>query len=80
MTMGVNLRRSGADRIVAPFQRPGTEVANAIIGPNVVDFFARSQQRENHFVLSKDCRHASSPLADRSVRKNWRQVQRLFDD
>ena len=61
------LYRAGADRVVAPFQSGGIEVANAIIRPKVVDFFAHSQQTENHFVLSEVCIQAGSPLADRQL-------------
>ena len=62
------LRRAGADRVVAPFQSGGIEVANAIIRPKVVDFFVHSQQTANHFVLSEVCIQADSPLVDRQLR------------
>jgi len=52
---GRKLRRAGADRIMDPLQSGGIEVANAIFRPKVVDFFAHSQQTENHFVLSEVC-------------------------
>ena len=63
------LRRAGADRIVAPFQSGGIEVANAILRPKVVDFLAHSQQTEHHFVLSeihieKGSALAKQPLSD----------------
>lgn len=61
------LHRAGADRIVAPFQSAGAEVAIAVIRPRVVDFFAHSQQTENHFVLSELCIQAGSSLADRQM-------------
>ena len=62
-------RRAGADRIVAPFQSGGVEVANAILRPKVVDFLAHSQQTEHHFVLSEIPIEKGSLLANRQLRE-----------
>jgi voltage-gated potassium channel len=62
------ISRAGASRVISPIRAGGSNIANAMVKPNLAELLDRSNDLESGIALAEVAVSDTSPLAGRSIR------------